>query len=264
MLGSQNRREYGALLSVSRSTEKPDSPQTTAGLWFQDPIQTIAARATGNFSPTADGACPIEFGDNRSAFVKPRTENKILVAQEKIAADLGYLLGLPVAPIVILNPDPSNNWPHHTAMSLVVNKSARLWVAGGDVHMPIAAEPLERLRVFWTWIGDCDHNNHGANLLFAVSEGKIELCAIDHGHSLSRYCHPDPLAVPASSGYGTGGLLHHKSWAQSEIAKIMSLDWGSVENVVYRLHAILTKEEQERILNILKKRRDHLATFLGL
>ena len=195
-------------------------PLETAEQWFKDPIQTIDVTLTGVFSPTADGACPVCFDGTRSAFVKPRPgpENKLLVAREKISSDLAYLLGLPVAPVVVRCP-MAPDWPNYTAMSLVVSSSARLWGAGGDKHIAIAAEILEHLRVFWTWIGDTDHNNHPGNLLFMVNGSKIELCAIDHAFTLCRQCHPDPLAVPACTGYGTVTLSGREAWTRAQIAK---------------------------------------------
>jgi hypothetical protein len=48
------------------------------------------------------------------------------------------------------------------------------------------------------------------------------------------------------------------------LTKILSLDWAKVEEIVSRLKELLTQQEQDRILKILKDRRDQLGKSLGL
>jgi hypothetical protein len=246
-------------------TEGPEPQQPKAAQWFQNPIQKIAVKVLGAFSATADGACPVELEDGDRAYVKPRADvsRNLVVAREKIASDLGYLLELPVAPVVVRLPDPPD-WAHHSAMSLAALAAARLWSVGGQAHLATAAEMLETLRVFWTWIGDADHNGHGQNLLFVIRSGKCEVMAIDHGQSLCYRNQNNPLEVGVCQGYGTDRLPGREAWTRAAKDKILSLDWGRIESVVQRLHPILTGDEQARMIRILQKRRGHLATFLGL
>lgn len=196
--------------------------------------------------------------------MKPRPDaaRNLVVAREKIASDLGRMLELPVAAVVVRTPE-ANTWPHHSALSEDSLVAARHWGAAGQQHLQAVAGVLEGLRVFWTWIGDADHNGHGQNLLFAVGANGPEVLGIDHGQSLCYRNQNDPLAVPVCQGYGTGQLSGHEAWSQAMIDKIMLLDWTRVEKVVRRLHPILTTAEQDRDLRILRERRAHLATFLG-
>jgi hypothetical protein len=218
----------------------------------------------GPFSATADGACPVEFGDQEVAFVKPRPDaaRNLVVAREKIAADLAHILGLPVAPVVVRLPDSGSS--HHSAMSLSVLPAARHWGDGGAIHLGGAAETLERLRVFWTWIGDTDHNGHPQNLLYAVSGGVCEVLAIDHSYSLCHGNAVNSIATPASQGYGTIVLPGRVGWTTKARDDISALEWTRIEHVVRRLQVIVTGDEQDRMLKILQERRDHLATLLGL
>ena len=238
----------------------------TSAQWFEEPIQFIPVKRMGEFSQSADGACQVELPDGSVGYVKPRPDaaKNIVVAREKIASDLAYLLGIPVAPVVVRKPDAANGWLHHSALSLACLKGARLWGAGGDQYLALAGPSLEALRVFWTWIGDSDHNGHQQNLLFAIQSGKCDVMAIDHSFSMCHGNHTDPLAVGACQGYGTAGLAKCVAEGRSTVAKIGSLPSNEIERVVRRLQAILTVEEQDRILKIIEERRQHLAAILGL
>jgi hypothetical protein len=255
-------------LTLIETTDGSEQPRERAAQWFESPVQTIAVTQTGPYSGTADGACPVEFGKQESAYLKPRPDpnaaKNLIVAREKIAADLAHMLGMSVAPVVVRTPDPANGYPHHGALSLAILRSARHWSGGGAQHLASAAEALELLRVFWTWIGDVDHNNHPENVLYAVNDGKCSVLAIDHSFSLCHGNTQNSLAVPASQGYGTMVLPGCSVWSADGLERIRSLDWAKIENVVRRLLVIVTNEEQDRILRILRERRDHLATFLGL
>jgi hypothetical protein len=149
-------------------------------------------------------------------------------------------------------------------MSLAVLPSSRHWGSGGDAHLNGVAETLEHMRVFWTWIGDVDHNGHPQNLLYSVSSGACAVLAIDHSYALCHGNAADPLATGASQGYGTMVLPGREAWTSSGRDAVAALDWKAVENVVRRLQAIVTVDEQDRILRILEERRDNLGKLLGL
>lgn len=218
----------------------------------------------GDFSATADGACPVQFNDTDRGYVKPRNDaqKNLVVAREKIASDLGFLLGLPVTSIVIRPPDPPD-WPYYSALSAAPPVS-RTWGDGGAAHLGTAAHMLERLRAFWTWIGDCDHNGHPNNLVYSVKSGHCVVLAIDHSYSLCHGNAANSLAVGESQGYGTIGHPGQPDWTKAEAANISSLGWDRIEGVVRRLQALITPAEQDTILRILKERRDHLGALLSI
>ena len=238
----------------------------TADSWFQTPIQSIPARTVGSFSATADGACEAHLADGSVVYVKPRpgAAHNLLVAREKIAFDLAYLLKLPVAPVVVRRPEPASGWHHYSVLSLACLASGRLWGAGGGAHIDLAAPALEALRVFWTWIGDSDHNGHGQNLLYEIRTGMCAVVAIDHSYSLCHGNLADPLTVGVSAGYGTAGRPDCQHALRRTVTQILSLDPARIERLVRRLAEILTDAEQERILRILDERRASLRRLLGL
>lgn len=241
----------------------PPQGKQTADLWYEQPIQSISITPMGPFSATADGACQVALPDGDTAYAKPRpdTARNLVVAREKIASDLGYRLGLPVAPVVVRLPDPANGWNYYSALSLARLKGARLWAAGGAAHLDRAATALEELRVFWTWIGDHDHNGHGQNLLFAIQSGVCDVMAIDHAFSLCHGNQKDPFTVGVSQGYGTTGRADCAATAQDMVTKILSLDWDNVEKIVRRLSDIIAPAEQDWILRIFGERRGRLAAW---
>lgn len=244
----------------------PAAAASVADDWYRDPICTASVTPLGAFSQSADGACQVALPDGSLAYVKPRpdAEKKLVVAREKIAADLGHLLDLPVAPVAVRLPDQENGWPFHSAISLVCLPAGRLWQDGGSDHLLAAAEGLETLRIFWTWIGDQDHGGHGANLLYEVRDGACNLAAIDHSYSL---CHGNPanaLSVGACPGYGTATLAGLDRPRQAAIAAIQSISNAEIEALVRRLGMILTDSEQDLLLRILHERRVNLAALLGL
>lgn len=239
---------------------------SVAKLWFDDPFVQGEVELLGEYSPTADGACPVRIDGTWLGFMKPRpdAERKLVVAREKIAADLAHLLDLPVAPVGVLRPQPERGWAHPFAISLVCLPGGRVWQEGGAQHLQAASRALEALRVFWTWIGDADHNDHGGNLLYEVSDAGCYLAAIDHSYSLCHGNTTDPLAVACCFGYGTATLPQSAEVRETTIAAIEALDPAMVEHTICRLGDLVTAEEQDRILHIVRHRQGALRTMLQM
>jgi hypothetical protein len=232
--------------------------------WFEYPCQPIIVDPLGEFSQTADGACRVQFADSVVGFVKPRpdSQNREVVANEKIAADLGHLLHLPAVPIVVR--PPMDGWPIYTAMSLVCLPQGRHWDHGPQ-HRPQALDQqLEALRVFWTWIGDADHNGHGQNLMYEFDGSVHRLAAIDHSYAFG-HGGATPLTAPVSVGYGTQNLEHVASIRVNVIDAIMSLDWAEVSNIFRRLPVdLLTENDANAKLEWVANRRDCLNSLLEI
>ena len=234
--------------------------------WFDNPIQDILVKIVGQYSATADGACPVELPGGSMAYMKPRpdTQKNLVVAREKIAADLAHLLGLPVAPTVVKRPNPADGACYHSALSLVCLAAGRTWQNGGQVHVASCFEALESLRVFWSWIGDIDHNGHPGNLVYQVTTGGVDVVAIDHSYSLCHQNLNDPLTSGACNGYQTEHLPQSTEVRRKQIAAIQALDATEIERLVRRLGEILTIPEQDRILGILDVRSKALIKMLKM
>jgi hypothetical protein len=235
-----------------------------AELWFQFPIDSLSVKLEGDYSHTADGACRVSFGGGDIGFVKPRPDspNPNVVANEKIASDLGHLLHLPVAPVLIRKPEP--NWPNYTALSLVCLPQGRHWDQGVQSPTDELNNALESLRVFWTWIGDVDHNQHGQNLLYEFDGVKYSVVAIDHSYAFG-HDGTDPLTAPVSSGYNTSVMESVTTARSLTLNAIIEIDWAKVEDVFMRLVGeILTDTEAKDRLKWLETRKDYLDKLIDV
>jgi hypothetical protein len=231
--------------------------------WFANPIQDIDVVVSGEYSGTADGACYVEFGVASWGYVKPRpgNPNPNVVANEKLASDIGFMLGLPVAPVVIRS--PKDGWPTHTALSLQCLKSPRLWNQGPPQPTTELCQTLEALRVFWTLIGDVDHNQHSENLLYEVSDIGFAMAAIDHSYSFGHG--GDALTTPASMGFPLLPMVPNESTRSLALRAIDELNWHEVERLFTRLVGLLlTAGDAKLKFDWLTRRRENIRDVLGL
>lgn len=235
-----------------------------AAHWFDNPIQTIDVSLDGDFTPTADGACRVRFSGNDIGFVKPRPGNinPQVIGNEKIASDLGRLLHLPVAPVVVRR--QQTGWLQMTAMSLVCLNQGRHWGSGPTNPTDDLFGCLEALRVFWTWIGDIDHNSHPENLLYEFDGREFKLTAIDHSYAFG-HGGADALTAPASVGYAPAGTKNQTESRAVAIAAIEQLDGSRVEHIIMRLVGeVLTSTDARAKLDWLGTRRGQLSRLVGV
>ena len=239
------------------------SATALAADWYDKPIQKIPVSVRGRFTQTEDGACEVALHDGTIAFVKPRQDKqkKLMVAREKIAADLGHVFDLPVAPVVVRKPE-GGDWPFYSAMSLACLNSPREWKSSNFEGAKSAYPALDCLKVFWTWIGDRDHQGNHGNLLYQSDGTDCVVLAIDHARSLCHSNTDDPLYVPVCCGYiPEKSLLDVDGEGRALAAAILSEGMLHSEKIVLRLGEILTNAEQETILNILSKRIQLLCSW---
>lgn len=237
-----------------------DWAERIAADWAENPVQRIPVVQLSEFTAnTADGACRVSFSqDERIGFVKPREEKgSRVIAHEKIASDIGRLLGLPVAPVVIREKEDAP-WDRLTAMSLSCLAAPRHW---GDAPLPIdddVVSVLEPLRVFWTWLGDTDHNNHPQNFLYELPlRGRPRFVAIDHSYVFPEGI--DPLTAPVCGGYDTANHAAAPQARQRTLDAIEALDAGQLQQIVRRLvGTALTDAQADRIIAWLDSRRPQL------
>ena len=242
----------------------PPKP-TIAENWYENPVQTIPVEVQGEYSQTADGACRVIFGEeSHVGFVKPRPDNSNpnVVANEKLASDLAHLLHLPVAPVVIRATE--DNWPNFTALSLVCFEQGRHWARGVSNPNDKLLEALESLRIFWSWIGDVDHNGHPENLLYELDGELYKLAAIDHSYSFG-HGDSDPLTSPASTGYNTQNIESVNTARTLALEAIEQLEWTEVEHIFDRLVGkVLTESDAIDRLKWLEIRRNGLRQISGI
>jgi hypothetical protein len=235
--------------------------------WFEDPIQSIPVIRLGEYSQTADGACRVSFGDRHVGFVKPRPDAQPsqVVANEKIASDLAFLLHIPVAPVIIRSPISGTEWTQYTAMSLACLSAGRHWGDGPPAMDSSTVKTLEVLRTFWTWIADIDHNGHPHNLLYQTEAGVNQLLAIDHSYAFGFGGNNEPLQFATAQGYGVQVGQDAQAARDLTIAEIEALNWGQVTDVVKRLEGkVIPATESARIIQFLDARRTALKQLMNV
>lgn len=239
-----------------------DATEEVARAWRSTAIIDCRIVQNGRWTSWGDGACAFRLPDDRQCFGKPRqtSTNTLLICREKIASDLGFDLGLPVAPVIIRR--NCRDWPQWMALSLVTLDGGRHWHPDGPKHLGAAVDVLEALRVFWTWIADHDHEGHHANLLYEVAGGALKFVSIDHGQSLGHGMTGSLMEIPAALGYGTRHLPGAEGHRQTLVQRIQAVGDGALDEIVGRLGDVLSTPERQRILDLLRQRRDGLEVLL--
>ena len=123
---------------------------------------------------------------------------------------------------------------------------------------------LEAMRVFWTWLGDTDHNGHPNNLIFQdEADSSISMNAIDHSYLWGQGAAAD--AFPASNGYGSASHALAAEARECTLEAIQSLDKDAVDQLVTRLVGrVVNNDEANGMCAWLANRIGHLPFLLGI
>ncbi len=238
-----------------------EAVEAKAREWRDQSIAAVRVRRSGYFTSTNDGACPVELPCGLRSFLKPRALDNVAVAREKIVADLGFDFGLPIAPTVVKS--SCANFDYHSLLSLVSVAQPREWMGGTDELRALGMTALESLRVFWTWVGETDHEGNHSNLLYERKGDVLTLVSIDHARSLGHGFNGDVFAQPGMIGYGTARLEGAKDARDAFVGRVEGFPDDQLGEVVGRLGPILTQQEQGEILDLLRRRRDRLRDWLN-
>ena len=106
----------------------------------------------------------------------------LTAAHEKIAADLGHALGLPVAPVLLSKQTKGHGLPNIVALSFATLKQPTQWgavVADGGQRADLRPA-LAGMWGFHCWIDDHDHNWSDGNTGCSSSTPMVllELCSM--------------------------------------------------------------------------------------
>ena len=140
---------------------------------------------------------------NRRAHAKPARVggDGTAVACEKIASDLAFRLGLPLAPVLLSRQTDGKaiQLPGIVALSFHTFAQPRSW--NGDFntippdHHARVRKALSAIYVFHAWIDDHDHNWSENNALIEVGANQTSLVFFDYSYSLIHEWKP-PAAAP--------------------------------------------------------------------
>jgi hypothetical protein len=176
------------------------------------------------------------------AYFKPTTRCKYpAAAREKIAADLAYDLDVPAVPVLLC--DSGGRFGCEQAeccVALVTHERITPWgqlvdlLKASDALRAAASEPLSRIAVFDTWIGNPDRVNAG-NLIFCEQSGKPEhdgFRALDHASAFGGVKHswrnsgwadlqpapfPEPMRPLLSEGSMLRAILSIEAYSEESI-----------------------------------------------
>ena len=115
-------------------------------------------------------------------------------AHEKIAADLGFDLGLPTAPVILWDRHAhSSGLYRYCALSLIAFNPANKWlvvhklIAARERLIPRLTNAASAMTVFDTWLDNKDRHSSTSNLVVNEIDDSdlVEYAYIDHGQTLS-------------------------------------------------------------------------------
>lgn len=232
-----------------------------------DPADWVLGAAIGRGE---SGSFHITSRDGRRGACKPAfaTNGVPRAAHEKIAADLAYLLGLPVPPTCLWR-NPADGALFTT--SLWAFRQALTW---GEAKPRLSATFLQNaaagfsvVRVFHTWIGDTDHGGNDGNVVInaETTDESPSFAVIDHAFSMLQNPHFEagPVQI-VPMGYVPQDLCDTAATAAA-VAAINHLEAKMIENTVGRLPAdFLPPERAEAIIGALLRRRQELAPVFGV
>lgn len=270
--GERNREietAWRALVELPGSWRK--SASQAGGLLQVDPTGEA-----GGFFVELDAA------PARRAYLKPLKRHAWKrAAREKIAADLGFEVGVTVPPVLLTVNERVPDAERHACVSLLLYPHQFSWgqlkdfLAEGE--SPLAAElatllpaPAARAFAFDTWIGQPDHDDHPSNIVFGY-EGSDYLAGafifLDYAFSMGvsggwnnegfRACGPAPFP-PRMCGSVSVSVL------EQAITAIESVGDNVIAEVVNRIPwQWLADDEKQVILAGLVARRTMVRAALA-
>ncbi|MFY9657261.1 MAG: hypothetical protein WAK01_11865 [Methylocystis sp.] len=215
------------------------------------------------------GSFEVVRSDGMRGYAKPAFQagtNVPRAAHEKIAADLGFKLKIPIPPSVLWK-DGANGL---FSISLSAFRQPITW----QQAMPIitqkffdnASTILAAGLVLHSWIGDSDHNNHPGNIVVDAecSEDVPSIAFIDHAFSMSHSWNCANHTVTRISPYyfiGTSTPL--QSHFEAAVRRIEVLADADIEEVVRRIPDLYLEESRANIIveNLIQRRADLVRCF---
>jgi hypothetical protein len=251
----------------------PQRVETLAQACFSEPIVETTFRTIGGLQGCGTASRQIEIVGAPMAWAKPARigpDNSSDVAHEKIAHDLGFLLGLPVSPISIVTNHGNSDFPGIVAVSFSALAQGRQWDRGMDLTQGQArsvASVLGAMRAFHAWIVDSDHDwNDGNAQIERLDENSAAVAFFDYAFSLTKFWRPpnDPPNLPWSSRNGPYASMD-PAGALEIIELISKLPLDQIRFIICRLpKGLLAPDLAESLVIGLDKRRSALKGLLNL
>lgn len=188
-------------------------------------------------------------------------------AHEKIAADLGHLLELPIPPVTLWT-DPASGKLY--SISAFAFPQALTWDQATPLRTPaFMANALSILAagfVFHTWISDGDHGGNGGNVLIdqGSSEAEPSLAFIDHAFSMSQnWNEASPPCIPLGAYYAPVNDLPREH-LERVVKRVQGIKDDQIQHLIGRVPPQFLPDLQANLIRkCLLRRRGELAAAFG-
>ncbi len=245
-------------------------------------------RIVGQDSGTATGAAEVHLlTSNLSGWIKPARQvpaaslPRVLaeLANEKIASDLAFELGLPVAPVVLVNSDPGMGLSPILAVSLSTLPQGRRFTERSNLAHWNLAEVIRiasAMSAFNTFVADGDHGGNDGNQTIDVLPGTPATTAMsffDYAISLTHGWDTNALQPPAQPMTPVGSfdksVISDTQLDRQEVRRfvnrIETLPDDKIRNIIFRLpDAMISPNLKNSLFVFLVQRRSLLRSIMGV
>ncbi len=250
---------------------------------FSDHVEKLAGECEGsvlttegfivNGTPAGGGttAVPILMqASGLRAFAKPARpdpDGAACAAREKIASDIAYNLGLPVAPVILSNTTNGTSLPPLVCISYSALAQPRPWnqITLTEDEMNSLRPGLAALFAFHTWLDDHDHNwNDGNVLLERGTDNIVRMVSIDYSFSLNKAWNP-PEPAPIRQWKTRSGPYSKTDMTALEAAvgKIEKYPEDKIRATISKIpHEFLSPTTGEALVTGLLARRHEIRNLL--
>ncbi len=237
------------------------------------PIVSETFVAEGNLEGGGTSSRRVKISSSGlTAWVKPAriaADNMSCVANEKIASDLAYKLGLPVAPVQIFRDHKVDGFPDIVVASYAASPQPRPWgqVVLSNQHKQDVAPALGAMLAFHAWIDDHDHSWSDANALCEIlSAVEARPVFIDYSFSLTRQWKP-PTPAPVRNWRMRPGPYSYADTGSMATAvdRIEQFAFNELQSIIARVpRDCLSVDTAAALATGLFERRLQLRQILGL
>jgi len=241
--------------------------QSVAESWATEVVSHLKWELGPPFGDGESNPVRVKNSAGLCGIAKPAFDRDIpRAAHEKIAADLAYLLDLPVPPVVLWS-DPHG--AGQFAISLYAFPQPLTWLQAIMIRQDpqFLANCLDIFAagyVFHVWIGDTDHHANPGNVL-VDAEASIQqpgLAFIDHANSMSAtWTRPNTSLSHLRRYY-----IPYAELPRATVAKVaewvQNMDSEAIEDIVRRIPvAFLSETRATLIVDCLIRRKAEIASF---
>jgi len=200
---------------------------------------------------------------------EPKADGVCRAAHEKIAFDLAHELDFPVPPVILWDRGDGQGVNRYLAISAWAFQQCASWDAAcskgtvSESDKASISEPCSAMRVFHTWIGDCDRKTEHVQVDEDSPDGDLAIAFIDHAYSMSQQWKGPDAAIQPSPHYMP--LPEEREAMLQAVERIEVLSDEEIKRIVERIpETYLPAAEKGHIIANLISRKAKLRQILGL